>query len=154
MNFFLEKQLIKFSYNYWPFSLCKIFKKCLRQIQSYEDVPLLDPKSPICHKQIYFGTNHCYYFHLPVGPFHCAKFQKNSYKESRVMRIHHFWAPNDSFAPNIFFFWKKIINVIFIYLLAPFILQNFEKILTANPDLRGCSTFGPKIPQFVLNKIC
>ena len=55
---------------------------------------------------------------------------------------------------TFFFFWKKIINVIFIYLLAPFILQNFEKILTANPDLRGCSTFGPKIPQFVLNKIC
>ena len=108
MNFFLEKQLIKFSCNYWPFSLCKILKKCLRQIQSYEDVPLLDPKSPICHKQIYFGTNHCYYFHLPIGPFHCAKFQKNSYKESRVMRIHHFWAPNGSFAP-IFFFGKKLL---------------------------------------------
>ena len=151
MNFFLEK-LIKFLCNYWPLSLCKILKKFLRQIQSYEDVPFLDPKSPICHKQISFGTNHYYYFHLPIGPFHCAKFQKNSCNESRVENPS-FWAPNGSFAPNKFFFWKKIINVIFIYLLAPFILQNFEKILKANPDLRGCSTFGCKIPQFVLNKI-
>ena len=23
-----------------------------------------------------FGTNHCYYFHLPIGPFHCAKLKK------------------------------------------------------------------------------
>ena len=30
---------------------------------------------PICHEQIFFGTNH-YYFHLPIGPFHCAKFLK------------------------------------------------------------------------------
>ena len=39
------------------------------------------------------------------------------------------------------------------YLLAPFILQNFKKILKANIDLWGCAIFGPKIPQFVLNKI-
>ena len=24
----------------------------------------------------FFGTNHWYYFHLPIGPFHCAKFEK------------------------------------------------------------------------------
>ena len=23
----------------------------------------------------FFGTNHYYYFHLPNGPFHCAKFK-------------------------------------------------------------------------------
>ena len=26
--------------------------------------------------QAIFGTNHYYYFHLPIGPFHCAKFKK------------------------------------------------------------------------------
>ena len=42
--------------------------------------------------------------------------------------MHHFWGPNSSFAPIfLFFFLKKIINIIFIYLLAPFILQNFKK---------------------------
>ena len=48
MNFFLEKQLIKFSCTYWPLSFCKIFKKFLGLIQSYEDVPFLGPKWPIC----------------------------------------------------------------------------------------------------------
>ena len=54
--------------------------------------------------------------------------------------------------PQTIFFWKKIIKIILIYQLAPFILQNFKKVLKANPDLRGCSTRSPKIPQFVLNK--
>ena len=76
MNFFLEKQLIKFSCTYWPLSFCKILKKFLGLIQSYEDVPFLGPKWPICHEQNFFGTNHYYYFHLLIGPFHCAKFKK------------------------------------------------------------------------------
>ena len=76
MNFFLKKQLIKFSCTYWPLSFCKILKKFLGLIQSYEDVPFSGPKWPICHEQNFFGTNHYYYFHLPIGPFHCAKFKK------------------------------------------------------------------------------
>ena len=76
MNFFLKKQLRKFSCTYWLLSFCKIFKKILGPIQSYEDVPFSGLKWPICHEQICFGTNHCYYFHLSTGPFHCAKFKK------------------------------------------------------------------------------
>ena len=49
-------------------------KKFLQRIQSYEDMPFLDPKWSISSKQIFFG---------------------------------------------------KIINIILIYLIAPFILQNF-----------------------------
>ena len=76
MNLFLAKQLIKFSWTYWPLSFCKFLKKFLGRIQSYEDVPFLGPKWPICPEQNFFGTNHYYYFHLPIGPFHCAKFKK------------------------------------------------------------------------------
>ena len=43
--------------------------------------------------------------------------------------------------------------IIFIYLLSTFILQNFQKILPANPELWGCAIFRPKIPKFVLKKI-
>ena len=111
MNFFLKKQLIKFSCTYWPLSFCKILKKFLGLIQSYEDVPFLDPKWPICPEQIFFGINHYYYFHLPVGPFHYTKFIENCYHRSKVM-MRHFWAQNGPFAPNNFFF--KIINIIFI----------------------------------------
>ena len=31
------------------------------------------------------------------------------------------------------------------YVLAPFILQNFKKILRAEPELPGCAIFGPKM---------
>ena len=76
MIFFLKKQLIKFSCNCWPLSFCKILKKFLGLIQRYEDVPFLEPKCLICHEQNFFGINHYYYFHLPIGSFHCAKFEK------------------------------------------------------------------------------
>ena len=50
------------------------------------------------------------------------------------------------------FFLKKTINIIFICLLAPFILQNFKEILRANLELWGCTIFGSKIPQFAPSK--
>ena len=43
------------------------------------------------------------------------------------------------------FFLKKTINKIFFYLLAPFILQNFKKIIWANPKLWGCGIFRSKM---------
>ena len=103
MNFFLEKQLIKFSCTYQPLSFCKILKEFLEPIQSYQDVPFSGTKWPICPEQISFGTNNYYYFHLPVGPFHCAKFTKNSYSRSKYVRMLHFWTQNCPFAPNNFF---------------------------------------------------
>ena len=61
------------------------------------------------------------------------------------MRMRHFWTQNGPLAPNKFF--SKIINIIFIYLLAPFIAQNFKKILPADPEL-WCAIFGPKWPIY------
>ena len=63
------------------------------------------------------------------------------------MRIHHFEAQNGPFAQNNFF-GGKIINIILIYLLAPFIVQNFKKILPTDEDLWGCTIFGPKMAHF------
>ena len=64
-----------------------------------------------------------------------------------------FLGPKWFICSNSFFFFFEKNYIIFIYLLAPFILRNFKKILKANPNLWGCAIFGPKIPQFVLNKI-
>ena len=96
MNLFLEKQRIKFSCTYWPLSFCKILKKFLGLIQSYEDVPFLGPKRSYC--------------------------------------------------PKLFFL--KIINIILIYLLAPFTVQNFKIIPVDPPELLGCTIFGPKMTHF------
>ena len=48
----------------------------------------------------------------------------------------------DQIAPNDFFFSKNNYQN-FHVLLAPFILQNFKKILRAYPELWGCAIFGP-----------
>ena len=49
------------------------------------------------------------------------------------MRMRYFWAQNGSFAQTKFFW--KIIDIILMYLLAPFILQTFKKILPVDPEL-------------------
>ena len=59
----------------------------------------------MCHfrDQNFLGIDHYSYFHLPIGPFHCAKFTKKSCSRSRVMRMCHFWAQDGQFTPNLFF---------------------------------------------------
>ena len=141
MNFFLEKQLIKFSCTYWSLSFCKILKRFLVPIQSYEDVLFSSPIWPICHEQEFFGTNITTYW-----PFSLCEILKNSYSRSRVMKMHHF-GPKMVPLPQTIFFWK-IINIILIHLLAPFIVHSFKKILPANPELWGCTIFGPKRAYF------
>ena len=79
-------------------------------------------------------------------PFWLSKIKKNSYIRSRVMRMHHFWTQNGPFAPNNFFL--KIINIVLIYWLAPFIVQKFKRILLVGPELWGCTIFGLKMVHF------
>ena len=52
-KFFWEKIII-ISSTYWPFSLCKMFKKFLQQIQNYEVPSFLVPKWPICLNENFF----------------------------------------------------------------------------------------------------
>ena len=51
-----------------------------------------------------------------------------------------FLGPKWSICSKHIFFWK-IINIILIYLWAPFIGQNFKEILPADPELWGCAIF-------------
>ena len=53
----------------------------------------------------------------------------------------HFWAQNSQICPEQNFLVPTII-ITFIYILAFFIVQDFKKILTGNPELRGCLIFG------------
>ena len=77
--------------------------------------------SSICPDQKNFGTNHYYYFHLPTGPFHCTKFKKISTVDSELWGCAIFGLKMVHL-PQTNFFWK-IINIILIYLLAPFICK-------------------------------
>ena len=100
---------------FMPLSFCKILKKFLQQILSYEDVPFLGQKWPTCPEKKFFGTNYYYCFHLPISPFHCANLQKII--ADPVMRMRHI---GDKMVhlpqTNIFQ------NIIFIYVLPPYIV--------------------------------
>ena len=43
---------------------------------------------------------------------------------------------------------RETINIIFMYLLAPFIVENFKESLEADPKLCGSIVLGPKWPIF------
>ena len=75
----------------------------------------------------FFGKKkHYFKFYVLFGPFYWAKL-KNSQSGSRDMKSHHFQVQYGLFAQDIFF--GKSINLIFMYLLASFIIQNFKKII-------------------------
>ena len=103
-----------------PFILQNFYKKVLELVQSYKDVRhFWDQNSPFVLNK-FFGTNHYYW------PFSLCKILKNSCNGSRIMTMLHFWAQSGPFTPKQTFF-QEIIPIILIYLLVPFIVQNFLK---------------------------
>ena len=134
-NFLVQTIITTFINLLFLFSVQNL-KKVLQQIESYEDVPFLGPKwstylPPL--KTNFFGTNHYYYFHLPIGPFHCAKFKKflqqiQSYEDAP------FLGPKWSICPKHFFGGKLLIRFSSIYY--PLSLGKiFKKILPVDPEL-------------------
>ena len=85
--------------------------------------------SPVCPEQFLGGTNHYYYFHLPIGLFHWVNF-KNILKANPELRGCIISGPQIVHLPQAKNFLKKMINLIFICLLALFVVQHFKKILT------------------------
>ena len=63
-----------------------------------------------------------------ISPIHYAKFKKNSYSQSRAIRMGHFWVQNGRFALNKHFL-GKIINIILIFLLTHFTVPILKKNL-------------------------
>ena len=111
------------------------------------DVPFLGPKWPICHEQNFFGANHYYYFYLPIGPFNCAKFKRILTADPELWGCAIF-VPKKVHLPQTIFF-LKIINIILIYLLAPFIVQNFKKFFQQIQSYKDVQFFGPKMAPFL-----
>ena len=99
-------------------------------------------KWPICPEQFFFCTNHYYYFNLPIGSFHCAKFKKILTADPELWDVP-FLGPKWSICPKQNFF-GKIIKVILIYLLLPFIVQNSS----SGSRVVRMHSFGPKMAHF------
>ena len=76
----------------------------------------------------FFGKIINFNFLAPLDPLLFFKSLNKSQSESRVITMHHFWTQSCPFGPNKFYFGKSN-DVIFMYLLAPFIVQNLKKVL-------------------------
>ena len=108
------------------------------------------PKHPNLYWAKFFGTNHYYYFHLPISHFHCAKFKTNSYSGSRVMRMPHFWAQNGPFSPNNSIFGKLLISLSSTYypLSLSKILKNFLQQIQSYEDAQFFGPIWPISPKW------
>ena len=111
----------------------KVVRMCHLQVQN----------DPICHEQNFFGTNHCYYFHLHIRPFHCAKFKKfllqiQSYDAP-------FLGPKWSICPKQIFF-GKLLNL-FSSTYQPLSLCTFlKKFFQRIQSYEDAQFLGPKWP--------
>ena len=70
-------------------------------------MPFSDPKWPICPEQNFIGTNHYYYFHLPIGPFHCVEFKKEILPADPELREWAIFGPKMAHLPKCEFFQKN-----------------------------------------------
>ena len=100
------------------------------------------PKWSIFPEQKIFGKN-LYYFYLPIGPFHCPKFKKILTADPELWRC-------TIFGPKMvhllrIIFWE-IITIILIYLLAPFIMQNFKRFFQQIRSYKDVQFLCPKRP--------
>ena len=123
MIIFLEKQLLKFPCTYWPLPFCKILKIFLGLIQSYEDVPFLGPKWPICHEQFFLVQIIIITFSYLLAFFIVQNVKKILTANPELQECVIF-GPQMVQLPQTESFFEKNYEYHF-HLLAPFILQNF-----------------------------
>ena len=64
----------------------------------------------------FFLVIYYYHSHLPISPFHCAKFKKNSSRGSRVMRMRNFWAQNGQFPQMRIFSENLLMSLVSFYM--------------------------------------
>ena len=143
LKFFLEKQLINFNVPICPFHSTKFLKNSYGRSK-------VTRISHFGHKMAHLiWTNFFRQKPLLISstywPFSLCKTQKNFLQQIQSYENVPFLGSKWSICPKQIFFLEKIINVIFIYLLALFIVQNLKKILTADPELWRCVIFGPKM---------
>ena len=142
IKFFLKKQLKNFMYLSAPL-IVQNFKIILRADPELRGCAILGSKmAHLSWIKVFLVQTIIITFIYLLALLIVQKNFKKSYSRSRVMRMHHFWDAPFFHLPQFFFFFWKVINIIFIYLLAPFIVQNFFKNVAADLELKG---HGPKM---------
>ena len=103
-NEFFSRKTVKFSCTYYiaPFILQNL-KRILRADPELSGCVIFGHKMSQLSWTKFFDTNQYHYFHLLVGPFHCAKFTKNSYSRPKIVRMPIF-GPKMAHLPETLFF--------------------------------------------------
>ena len=105
----------------------------------------MGPKWSIFPDQKLFGTNHCYYFHLPMGPFHCANLKKflqriQNYDDAT------FLDPKLSICSKRFFFFENYYYYSHLPI-SPFRCAKFKKkFFQRIHSYENVQFLGPKLP--------
>ena len=84
-----------------------------------------DQNGPFVLNKTFLSTNHCYCFHLPIGPFHCAIHGSCG---SRVMRMRNFCAQNGPF-PQMGIFLENLLMSLVSFIHANLHAKNQSQIL-------------------------
>ena len=115
-------------------------EKVLRANPELQGCAIFEPKMSIRPEQFFLVQTiiitfiyHYYYFHHL--PFHCTKLKKKFLRWIQSYVDAPFLGPKWSICHKQIFFWKKIINILFIYQQVPFIKQNFQKSFAVDPEL-------------------
>ena len=144
--FFWKKLLISFSSTNWPLSFYKIFKKMLRASPELWRCAIFGPRIPqfllnkiFWYKPLLLSST---YWPFPLGKIFKKILQWIlSYEDAP------FLGPKWSICPKQFLF-RKILNIILIYLLARFIVQNFKKNPSRGSRIMRMCNFWTQIGPF------
>ena len=119
-------------------------------LQNLKRIVRADPELSGCaifgHKMAHLFWTFFFFWYKPLllsstcWPFSLCKIYKKLLQLIQSCEDAPVWTQNGPFAPQLFFW--KIINIILVWLLAPFIVQDFKKILPADPELWSCAILG------------
>ena len=112
MDFFLEKQLIKFSCTYWPLLFCKIFKKFLDPIQNYEMCHFRAQNDPSVLNNFFLKRTIIITF-IHLLTISLCKIFKKFFQRIQSYEDAQFLGPKWPICPNENFF-RKPVNALFL----------------------------------------
>ena len=117
-------------------SQSRVMRMCHFQAQN----SLICPEQNFWYKPLLLSSTY--------WPFSLCKIKKKFLQRIQSNEDASFLGSKWSTCPKQKFFLKKITNIIFIYLLTPFILQNFKKnSYSQSRVIRMCHFSGPKQPN-------
>ena len=145
MILFPKKQLIQFSWTYWLLSFCKIFKKFLGPIQSFENVPFWTQNGPFVMNKTFLAQTIIITLIYLLALFIVQNLKKIRTVDPELWGCAIF-GPKMVHLPQIIFFLGKLL-ISFYLPISPFHLAKFlKKFFLRIHSYKDVQLWGPKWP--------